>query len=57
MDDYEGKHHKMVKVYLTDVERDLLDREVASTGAKMSDWVRTAIRSRLGLRVSGDAKH
>ncbi len=49
------KHNAQIHVYLTDEERSLLSKEAASSGVKLSEWVRRAIRSRLGLRVAGDA--
>lgn len=49
------KRDAQVHVYLTDEERRLLKEEVEAAGVKVSEWVRRAIRTQLGLRVPGNS--
>ncbi len=48
------KRTKQLHIYITEAEREMLAREVEATDVKVSEWVRRAIRSHLGLRVPGD---
>lgn len=49
------KHSTQVNLYLTEEEKELLQREAKRLGMTMSTWLRMTLRQRLGMLAAAEA--